>query len=294
MRKIITAIILIGVSISAQAIKPISGWYWNPSEPGTGINLEISERADGTSSIFVAAFWYDEAGNATWYTWSGDYTEAGTLDWKAGNPIGSMSGQVFESTGGPCVQCPFQSPTTTASDLGTAVMSFLDNRNVELNWGGVMTTLRHFDFNNGFAPNADFLDSNWEIYSRIGFYYLGTVTFTREDDLPVITPFFGDDIYYRMTASSSPDVLNYVIYSPSQNQFILAEYSEAAQDFGFGANEQFYTRLFVYDQEIIGYLINTDDLGSDLNQFYQVYMRKPLPDPVEQFSIPIPYDLLNN
>jgi hypothetical protein len=50
------------VAANALAVAPENGWWWNPSESGSGYAIERQGN-----SIFMAAFLYEFAGAATWY-----------------------------------------------------------------------------------------------------------------------------------------------------------------------------------------------------------------------------------
>lgn len=51
---------------TSPAFTPQSGWWWNASESGRGFSLEIQG-----SSLFLAGYMYDAAGNPIWYLSSG-------------------------------------------------------------------------------------------------------------------------------------------------------------------------------------------------------------------------------
>jgi hypothetical protein len=59
----------------AHAYTPESGVWWNPNEPGSGLQIEIQ---DNFVAVFVYA--YDTAGNAQWYTANGFLTGNARFD----------------------------------------------------------------------------------------------------------------------------------------------------------------------------------------------------------------------
>lgn len=60
-------IILEWMADSPGIAPPLSGWYWNPNEPGRGWNIEIRG-----STLFMAGFLYGDDGEPVWYTASGE------------------------------------------------------------------------------------------------------------------------------------------------------------------------------------------------------------------------------
>ena len=114
-------LILAMVSIQAHAVLPQTGWYWQPTESGSGLNLQFQRTTAGTIFMFGAGFVYDDSGDPVWFTTSGAYFENDRDAWRAGGLIGSFSGERFESEGGNCLTCPYVPPLTLASGLNKAI-----------------------------------------------------------------------------------------------------------------------------------------------------------------------------
>jgi len=99
-----TWIVLAG---NAFAVAPENGWWWNPSESGSGYAIERQGN-----SIFMAAFLYETAGAATWY--------ATVL---ALQPDGTYKGDMTRYVGGKSLLGSYKAPTSTTV-VATATASF--------------------------------------------------------------------------------------------------------------------------------------------------------------------------
>lgn len=115
-------------SLNVLPIKPSSGWWWNPAEGGRGYALEVRG-----SSVFFAAFMYDDDGEARWYVASG-----------------TVTGGVFEADlqryGGPGTG--FWGPTTGVASLGSVGrirIAFSSTRAGIMSWPGGTTAIERFD-----------------------------------------------------------------------------------------------------------------------------------------------------
>jgi len=79
------------------AFAPENGWWWNPSESGSGYAIERQGNA-----LFMAAFLYEVSGSATWYA------TAMTLQ-----PDGSYKGNMTRYVGGKSLLGIYKAPTST-------------------------------------------------------------------------------------------------------------------------------------------------------------------------------------
>ena len=52
-----------------DSFRPQTGWWWNPDESGRGYSIEVQG-----SSLFLAGFMYDDAGDPLWYFGAGPMT----------------------------------------------------------------------------------------------------------------------------------------------------------------------------------------------------------------------------
>lgn len=114
---------------SAQAFTPESGFWWTPTEPGSGIAIEIQDNY-----LFMAAYSYRPNGTATFYT------AQGTLNGNA-----RFVGELASFQGGTCIGCPFTSPTP-APGAGPVEILFDTERTGRLRWGGRELRIERFGF----------------------------------------------------------------------------------------------------------------------------------------------------
>jgi hypothetical protein len=115
----------------ALAITPENGWWWNPTEPGRGFNIETQ---NGT--VFIATFIYEGSGQSVWYSGSGAITQNGTLNTT-----------LMRSDNGQCVGCSYQSPN--ASPQTGITMQFHSESRATVNWAGAAIPIRRFNFKLG-------------------------------------------------------------------------------------------------------------------------------------------------
>ncbi len=96
---------------------PENGWWWNPSEGGTGLFIEFQSIGPGSprTRIFLVAYYYDEAGNPTWYTSYGDMANDRLYQ-----------GSLYGYQGGADFMEDQRTPTATA--VGTIMLEFDSNQ----------------------------------------------------------------------------------------------------------------------------------------------------------------------
>jgi hypothetical protein len=110
MKKLIATLLLLTSSF-AYAITPKTGIWWNPDESGRGYAIEVS----GTTLV-VAIYIYDPAGNPLWYLASGNLTNNGT----------SFQSALDRFSGGQCTTCDYTPPTHDGND-GPIAIQFTSN-----------------------------------------------------------------------------------------------------------------------------------------------------------------------
>ena len=136
---------------NAFAVAPENGWWWNPSESGSGYAIERQGN-----SIFMAAFLYETSGAATWYATSL------TLQ-----PDGTYKGDMYRYIGGKSLLGSYKAPnppiavaTATATfpfpNSGTMTISFANgspNRTI---------AIRRFGFSSPvFDPSRASFQNGW-------------------------------------------------------------------------------------------------------------------------------------
>ncbi len=95
-----------------------SGWWWDSSQPGNGIFLEIQG-----DTLFAAWYHYGSSGLPRWWTFSGTLSSL---------EHGSISTDILEWQNGPCLFCPQTYPTSKV--VGHAELRFDGNDSAILSW----------------------------------------------------------------------------------------------------------------------------------------------------------------
>ena len=106
----------------AGAYTPESGVWWNPAEPGTGLQLELQ---DNLMSATIYAYEPGAEGFPTFYTAANFLDDTATV----------FQADLFDYIGGPCVGCPFEQ--SQASEAGFIRIEFdeLDPTRATMTWG---------------------------------------------------------------------------------------------------------------------------------------------------------------
>jgi serine protease len=114
-----------------QAAKaPETGWWWNPDESGRGFFIERQG-----STLFLAGYMYDSAGNAVWYIASGSTTEL------------SLGTSWSEYAYGQTLTGPYQAARLKSNAAGTLKWVFSSPQTAVLTLpGGRAVSLQRFEF----------------------------------------------------------------------------------------------------------------------------------------------------
>ncbi|KAF0811530.1 hypothetical protein IGB42_03987 [Andreprevotia sp. IGB-42] len=96
---------------AAKAAFTANGWYWNPSESGTGFMFEAQGNAG-----FVAFFLYDDSGKPVWYVSSGQITDNGNNAYRFNGTL------QYYRNGQPAGSTVYKTPT--ASTVGNVRIDF--------------------------------------------------------------------------------------------------------------------------------------------------------------------------
>jgi hypothetical protein len=144
MRNII-AVLLLAAPVSALAILPDSGWYWNPAESGRGFNIEIQNNL-----LFAAGFIYDNAGNPLWLTTGGPMSSDRTYN-----------GDLIETLGGQCIGCAYRAPSATK--IGNISIAFPTSTTATVTIDGSVLNLRREQFGIDLANPVTPLLGEWAI-----------------------------------------------------------------------------------------------------------------------------------
>jgi len=114
--------------VSAASGSPETGWYWNSSESGRGFFFEVQG-----STLFMAAYLYDDAGRSFWAVSTGTMTSTQ-----------AFSGALLRCAGGQTPGGAYQAPTCV-SDLGSISIVFPTTTTATLTLpNGTQTALTRF------------------------------------------------------------------------------------------------------------------------------------------------------
>jgi hypothetical protein len=108
-----------------------NGWWWSPSQPGSGIAIEQSG-----DQLFVGAYLYDSAGRAVWYAAMGALS--GT----------SFNGQLVEYANGQTLRGSYRSPSVRRM-VGTMTIDFTGDTTATITWPGGTMAIERFNIVSG-------------------------------------------------------------------------------------------------------------------------------------------------
>ena len=146
MRRAIHAFLLSLLALAssgALAMWPDSGWYWNPTEPGRGIAIEVQD-----DKMFLAIYTYDSGGAPVYYYSAGPMSDDRTY-----------VGDLFRTSNGQCIGCTFRPATSTP--VGTVVVSFSAPELATVTALGTTLAVQRFDFSNTNLFNPQALYGEW-------------------------------------------------------------------------------------------------------------------------------------
>jgi hypothetical protein len=120
-----------GAAAPQSPANPQTGWWWNTAEPGRGFAIEVQ----GTT-MYLAGYMYDSAGNPTWYVATGTMTESNAF-------IGTW--ELFAG-GNPAIG-QFRAAQLSNANPGGVTLQFTDNSHAVLTLpGGRQIPLTRFVF----------------------------------------------------------------------------------------------------------------------------------------------------
>lgn len=145
---------------TASAITPANGWWWNPAEPGRGLNLEMQR-----GKVFIAVFVYDEQGSPVWYSGAGELKDS------------AVTVPLQRYDGGQCPGCAYTAPDS--GDVATVTIKFSSPTHGILTWSGGSVKIERFNY--ALGKGLERLLGEWAI--TIG--------------SPSSTTYFGERLAYR-------------------------------------------------------------------------------------------------
>ena len=150
-------------SASAHAILPDSGWYWNPSEGGRGVSIEVQD-----DKIFLAIYTYETSGVPVYYYAAGPMQDDHTFN-----------SNLYRTGGGQCLGCGPRAATSTP--VGFVNLSFTTPETATLTALGTTLSLQRFDFSDTNLFNPQLLYGEWattEGEASLGTFFGERMTFT--------------------------------------------------------------------------------------------------------------------
>lgn len=126
---------------SAHAYTPEGGFWWNPQESGSGLQLEIQDNF-----IAIVGYSYDADGNQMWVTATGFLDDNASFS-SSDNPNDGSWLNTF--TGGQCLGCDYSGyPTAHAGSEGEISLVFNpdDPTKATLTWGGRTQQIERYQF----------------------------------------------------------------------------------------------------------------------------------------------------
>jgi hypothetical protein len=89
------------------SVVPVVGLWWNPSESGSGYNLDVKNGV-----LVVTIFTYKANGDPQWYITSGQIVD------------NLFTGTINKYSGGQCISCPYNGLPTSAGNDGVVGIEF--------------------------------------------------------------------------------------------------------------------------------------------------------------------------
>lgn len=128
---------------NACAMWPDSGWYWNPSEPGRGVAIEVQDN-----KMFLSIYTYDSGGAPVYYYSAGAMADDRTY-----------VGDLFRTSNGQCIGCSYRPALSTP--VGAVGVTFSNPEVATLTALGTTLVLQRFDFSDTNLFNPQALYGEW-------------------------------------------------------------------------------------------------------------------------------------
>ncbi len=174
---------------AAQAITPESGFWYNVSESGTGMSIEITDNF-----LFLAAYGFDGLGNPTWYTAGNFMTNdrtftSGVAAFRNGQPFGGF----------------YNGPPTYLGDTGgTVTINFdpNDETKATISWFGRTYPIQRTDIFRSLYGTANNIHQTQRM---LGEWTMVFDLYNRSTDYRAY-PYFGDVLIFDLIDTApTPD-----------------------------------------------------------------------------------------
>lgn len=188
LQTLVFSVLVLLAAPAAKAITPESGFWYNVSEPGTGISIEITDNF-----LFLAAYGFDSGGFPTWYT-SGGFMASDRL--YVGGLAEFRNGQRFGQ--------PWINPTYLGDTGGQVTISFdpNDETRATISWFGRTYAIQRTDF---FRSAYGTANNMHQTQRMLGEWSMVFDLYNRSADYRAF-PFFGDVLIFDIIdTSTNPD-----------------------------------------------------------------------------------------
>lgn len=193
---------------------PESGWYYDPTEPGRGLNIEVQNDIVG-----VSVYAYDDNGFPEWYL------SAGQLSGNA-----RYIGNLDRYRDGQCMGCSYASPSRQAAYAGVIDLQWVSPTAISVSWPGETFIAQRHWF--AIEDQWDHMLGEWKSVMNFAdapdfdFPFLGDMlTFDYIDYVDNIDQFLGYRNETYESAAGFPDVDgNYLIIVRENSTTWLALY----------------------------------------------------------------------
>ena len=108
---------------AGYTMTPVVGLWWNPSESGSGYNLDVKNGV-----LVVTIYSYKGSGEPQWYITSGPITN------------NSFTGTINKYVGGQCISCTYKGLPTVGGNDGVVTIDFSSPTSATLSLPGGRVT----------------------------------------------------------------------------------------------------------------------------------------------------------
>jgi hypothetical protein len=200
---------------SRVSIKP--GTYHDPEAPGVGVSVEFAPPGDdGSEHLFVTFYGYDSHGAPMFLTAQGRLDHGSPEERFTGYRFATFEAPLLSSTGGQCIGCQHQNPTTVQSEHGNVTIEFTSPSAATVRLGGHTWRMKSIQ---NMPLRIDYLGGRWRTHWEV------QVT----DGGPVENIAF--DVYIK-PANGCTRMLPYLYFSaPGRNPSLTAPQSSCVKAF---------------------------------------------------------------
>ena len=129
-RALLSGLALLFVAVTASALTPVNGHWWNPNESGTGYNIDVNSGG----VMVLTVYSYKTTGDSEWYL------AVGTL-----SVDGKFTATLDKYRNGQCISCAYSGRPTAVGNDGSVSITFLNETSAILTLpGGRVTSIQPF------------------------------------------------------------------------------------------------------------------------------------------------------